>query len=250
MLVRRISEEMQKDEVADGRAAPRRRAPGQDGHRGQPPARACWSAPVARPPRSSSRRPSTSSSAGSEPARLIGIIRPTRRSRCLRPVQRRTSRRYRRTASRQATPPGRRTTHASYSRACRRPRAAGGRRHARRRISATRSPGRCGLSVAPLLAGRASVGRRLARRAAAVAVLDQCRRSSRITRRSGCAESTRPSNVPSSSNTSSWGSGAGRPCQPSHVEGALSLQPTRSWRRASAQHEVRPRVFGQRSVGS
>ena len=66
VLVRRISEEMQKDEVADERAAPGRRAARQDRHRGRRPPRACWSAPAARPPRSCPRRPSTSSSASSD----------------------------------------------------------------------------------------------------------------------------------------------------------------------------------------
>ena len=45
----------------DGRAAPGRRAARQDRHRRRARPRACWSAPAARPPRSSPRRPTTSS---------------------------------------------------------------------------------------------------------------------------------------------------------------------------------------------
>ena len=60
----------------DERPAPGRRAAGQDRHRRRDRRRACWSGRAARPPRSSPRRPTTSS-CGSSDRRCIKVCRST-----------------------------------------------------------------------------------------------------------------------------------------------------------------------------
>ena len=79
----------------DERDAPgRRRCPTRPSP-SSPPRRACWSAPAARPPRSSSRRPTTSScgSSDGQVARCGEELAAARRRACTSPARRRGSRR-------------------------------------------------------------------------------------------------------------------------------------------------------------